>query len=120
MTESSYLIAWLVYLLAASGCLIIGWRMTKNIRWFGLQLFWRALFTALLLSPVYLNPEQNWLVPAYLVGSYDWILGKPERAQEAVEVIGFVFLFTFGVGIVDRIIRSRVESNTDTSQAEEA
>jgi len=102
---SGYVIAWLVYLLAAIGLVIVFWRMTKNITWRRTRRSLRAVAAAVLFTPINVQHDGLWLAPAYLVGLYDWILGHHDKAAEAGAYMLYAFVLMIVVILLESVLR---------------
>lgn len=95
---SSYVLAWLAYLASAILAQLVFWRMVRKLRPHALQLFLRALLAVILFTPVYSEARPDWLVPAWLYGGYDMILGQSKHASHAftnLAVAGIVMLLVW-------------------------
>lgn len=93
-SQNHYVLAWICYLISATGVCVVFMRMTRNIRFKGLRRFLRWSLVVLLYTPVYTIVDENWMVPAFLVGTYEYALGNYDIAQKA----GFSLLI--GIGVV--------------------
>lgn len=93
----NYLIAWITYLLSAAGLLVVFWRMTAKLSLTKIGVPLRALGVAVLLTPINIVESETWLAPAYLVGSYDWVLGNHERAMLALVSIAVAYAIALGL-----------------------
>lgn len=82
-TENQYLLAWLVYLFSATGFCLVFFRLTRNmpLAFFRRLIQWSLV--VLLYTPVYTSVSENWMVPAFLVGLYEYLLGNLDIAQKA-------------------------------------
>jgi hypothetical protein len=76
----SYTVAWLIYLLSATGCLIIFWRMTRGLRLRRSRRLLRISVAVVLLTPTTISGAGSWLVPAFLVAGYELALGNLDVA----------------------------------------
>ena len=105
MDLSGYVIAWLVYLLAAIGLVIVFWRITGNITWRRTRRSLRAVAAAVLFTPINVDHDGLWLAPAYLVGLYDWILGHHDKAAEAGTYMMYAFALMIVVILLESVLR---------------
>ena len=80
----NYWLFWLVYLLAASVFYTVFWRATRyfGTGWFTYML--RAVTVAVILTPWYINPQDNILAPALMVVMLDGITIGGEAAIRAI------------------------------------
>lgn len=100
---SSYVLAWLAYLVSAVLAQLVFWRMVRKLRPRALQLFLRALLAVILFTPVYSQARPDWLVPAWLYGGYDLILGQTRHASQALTnlaVAGIVMLLVWIIAVL--------------------
>lgn len=111
MDISGYILAWLVYLGAASGLVIVFWRMTRNIAWRRTRRGLRAMAAAVLFTPVNIGNEDFWLAPAYLVGLYDWILGNTDKAMQAGVYMAYAFVLMVAVILLEAVLRRLFDMN---------
>ncbi len=89
MTTTQYLGAWIVYLLAASGCLLVWFRMTRSLSAGYFKRLIRWLPAVLVFVPAFIKQDEPWLGPAFLTMLYDGISYGPEamlRTSEGVSV----------------------------------
>jgi hypothetical protein len=91
MTASSYETAWLIYLLAATGIILILWRLTRRWPLF-LRHACRISSIALLLTPYVSDPEKQVFAPAFLISLFGLAFGDPEQALNAAKPLGVVLL----------------------------
>ncbi|PIE43050.1 MAG: hypothetical protein CSA50_07120 [Gammaproteobacteria bacterium] len=97
--QNYYLLAWICYLISATGVCVVFLRITKNISYRGLRRFLRWSLVVLLYTPVYTIADESWMVPAFLVGLYEYALGNQDVAQKA----GISLLI--GIGIVLLLVK---------------
>lgn len=100
-----YLIAWAAYLSSALFLLLVFWRITKRLRPPKLRAGLRTLAVAVLLTPINIVESATWLAPAYLVGTYDWVLGNHERALLALTSIGVVYALALGLLLLSSTVK---------------
>lgn len=72
MIENDYLLAWGGYLLAALGCLLVWFRMTRWM-WRYLREPLRVLGTVLLFSPTIVDPAKDAFAPAIAITALDLV-----------------------------------------------
>lgn len=102
---STYLIGWCAYLVSALGLMVVFWRITAGLQNKAVQAPLRALAAVVLLTPINIVESDLWLAPAYLVGTYDWVLGNDERAQQALSYLGLAYASMLGVLLLEKIVR---------------
>ena len=114
----NYLIAWGVYLLSALGLLLVFWRMTIKLPPPKFRIALRTLAVVVLLTPINIVESDIWLAPAYLVGSYDWVLGNHERATLALVSIGVAYALALGLVLLSSTVKRilGIELNKGSSE----
>ena len=105
MEVSSYLMAWSAYLLSAVGLVFVFWRMTKNLKFRRTRRSLRSLVAVILFTPINIIEDSIWLAPAYLVGAYDWVLGKAENALEAGIYIAVAYILMMFLIMLESVMR---------------
>lgn len=70
MTEYDYLLAWNLYVLAALGCLLVGFALTSWL-WRWLRESLRVLLAVLLFTPTLVDPGNGLYAPALAVAALD-------------------------------------------------
>ncbi|MFK0571605.1 hypothetical protein [Endozoicomonas sp.] len=103
MTETQYLLAWVVYLTGATGCLLSLWFMVR--KWYPrLKRLLMMTFAILFFLPGIIYPEQDYLGPAFLISLYDGLsLGVDTmwRSGQAVAItagVAAIVAFLLPVG----------------------
>lgn len=107
MEAASYILAWCVYLVSATGLTSVFWRMTRNLTLRRTRRSLRTLVAVLLFTPININIDTSelWLAPAYLVGTYDWILGNQERAAQAGVFIAIAYMLMMVIIMLESVLR---------------
>lgn len=83
MIENDYLLAWAAYGIAALGCLLVWFRLTRWMwRWLCEPL--RVIMTVLLLTPTIVDPGKELFAPAIAITILDLLLGVGNNAWRAV------------------------------------
>ena len=67
METSDYIIAWLIYLLAASAMSWLSWKIAKKIFWIDLAYVMQVSFMAIIFTPWYVETNSNMLAPAIII-----------------------------------------------------
>ena len=70
-THEEYLMAWGVYLLAASGLLFAFWQVTRNFPGLFITRVMRVSLLVILFMPWFSYGEQKYLAPAFLVAGFE-------------------------------------------------
>lgn len=86
MTTQAYLLAWMLYLLAAGGLLVVAWRISRRWRPDALRIAALALAAAWLLTPALVEPgvPRETLAPAWIVLAFEWWDGGYAQAQRVL------------------------------------
>ena len=102
---ASYVLAWCVYLVSAIGLVCVFWRMTRAMKLRRTRRSLRALVAVILFTPINVGTHSYWLVPAYLVGVYDALLGHTEMALQAALYMAWAYLLMIGVILLESVMR---------------
>jgi hypothetical protein len=82
VSAEAYLLGWLVYLVALTGFLSLGWYTSRH--WpYALRHTARALVAALLLLPWSVSPDTQQWAPAWLVTLFDGLIQPDAHAGRA-------------------------------------
>lgn len=82
MTTNSYMIAWIIYLLAASVISLTAWHMTRRWPTVVRHLLCVVLLT-LLFTPYYSDPQQHKFAPAILICLFELVFGDSALGLKA-------------------------------------
>lgn len=105
MEGTVYVFAWLVYLLAALGIILVSWRMTRGLKLRRTRRTLRAVIAVILLTPINIGQHSSWLAPAYLVAAYDFALGDYQRAQIAGVYLCAAFVLLMLLILLESVLR---------------
>ncbi|WXL27840.1 MFS transporter [Ectopseudomonas mendocina] len=108
MTENDYLLAWGIYLIAAFGCLLVGFRMTSWM-WRYLREPLRVVVFVLLFSPTLVDPGQDKLAPSIAIAAMDLLLGVGSNAWRAIADLSMYGLIVFGLYLLFVMVRWPIE-----------
>ena len=104
MLFNTYVLAWLVYLASACGLQWVFARMTRRFpRHYGFRQLLRAIVAVILFTPVYSDLAVHWLVPAWLYGGYEAILGRGLESTQAFTGMAFagcLMLVVWGLDVL--------------------
>lgn len=73
MESGEYLTAWAVYLVAGIVFSFISWKFMKRVLWRELAYLFQSLLLAIIFTPWYVMPEQEFLAPAIIIFMLDFI-----------------------------------------------
>jgi len=101
----SYVLAWCVYLVSALGLVCVFWRISRGIKLRRTRRSLRALVAVIFFTPINIGVNGAWLAPAYLVGSYDWVLGRSDKAIEAGVYISSAYVLMIAIILLESVMR---------------
>ena len=111
---NTYVLAWLIYLGCACGLQWVFARLSgRLVKHYGFRQLLRAIVAVILFTPVYSRLADNWLVPAWLYGGYETILGQgldSARAFTGMAFAGCLMLIMWGLDLL-RVRRSGGEGS---------
>lgn len=67
METLDYIVAWLVYLVAAAALSWVHWKLAKKMFWLDLAYVMQGTLMAIIFTPWYVLPDQNILAPAIII-----------------------------------------------------
>ena len=105
MDGGSYVMAWCFYLISALGLTCVFWRMTRKLSLRRTRRSIRTFIAVCLFTPINIGAEGLWLAPAYLVGTYDWVLGQSEKALQAGLYISVAYVLMIGIILLESVMR---------------
>jgi hypothetical protein len=109
MTENDYILAWGVYAVAALGCLLVWFRITRRM-WRYLREPLRLLAAVLLFSPTVVDPgNEEVLAPAIAITALDLLLDVGTSVWRAVADLAMYGLFAFALYVLFVAIRWPLE-----------
>jgi hypothetical protein len=121
LLTNEYLLAWTAYGIAALGCLLVWFRMTRPMwRWLREPL--RLIVAVLLLTPTIVDPARELFAPAVAITALDVLLKVGNNAWRAVADLALYGLIAFALyaalvalrwPIERRLKRRRAESSAD-------
>lgn len=107
MLFNTYVLAWLAYLVSACGLQWVFARLTRRfIRHYGFRQLLRAMAAVILFTPVYSDLAVHWLVPAWLYGGYEALLGKALESTRAFTGMAFAACLMLVIWGLD-VLRAR-------------
>ena len=105
---NDYLLAWTIYGIAALGCLLVWFRVTRPLwRWLREPL--RLIVAVLLLTPTIVDPTRELFAPAVAITALDTLLKVGNNAWRAVADLALYGLIAFGLYAVFVALRWPVE-----------
>ncbi|MCU1716270.1 MFS transporter [Pseudomonas sp. 5P_3.1_Bac2] len=109
MSENDYLLAWGAYLLAALGCLLVWFRLTRWL-WRYLREPLRVVVMVLLFSPTVIDANQERFAPSIAIGAMDTLLGVGNNAWRAAADLSMYGLILFSLYLLFVVIRWPIEN----------
>lgn len=120
---NEYLLAWSAYGIAALGCLLVWFRITRPLwRWLREPL--RLIMTVLLLTPTIVDPTKELFAPAVAITALDLLFKVGNNAWRAVAdlalygLIAFI-LYALFAGLRFLIERRRLQGRADSAVDED-
>lgn len=108
LIANEYLLAWTVYAVAALGCLLVWFRMTRPLwRWLREPL--RLTVAVLLLTPTIVDPERELFAPAVAITALDMLFKVGTNAWRAVADLALYGLIAFALYAVIVALRWPIE-----------
>ena len=105
---NDYLLAWSIYGIAALGCLLVWFRVTRPLwRWLREPL--RLIVAVLLLTPTIVDPTRELFAPAVAITALDTLFKVGNNAWRAVADLALYGLIAFGLYAVFVALRWPVE-----------
>ena len=105
---NDYLLAWTIYGIAALGCLLVWFRITRPLwRWLREPL--RLIAAVLLLTPTIVDPTRELFAPAVAITALDTLFKVGNNAWRAVADLALYGLIAFGLYAVFVALRWPVE-----------
>jgi len=110
MTDSSYYLAWLIYIVACGGVSFLTWKLLKP--WIDLSVRHVIIpMLVILLTPYFSDPGKSRLAPAILTSLFEGLLGDKKIAMNALFAIGVLLVFWFLIVFALRFRRSSIPPN---------
>lgn len=113
MNEGNYVLAWVCYLLAAAGSMIVFWRMTRFIPYRAVKTMLQLLFATFILVPWYIHPGSEHLAPAFVITALEVFIRKAGPGEAAVFLELMLLLVFVGALVVE--IRDYIRGERATS-----
>ena len=102
LTHEEYLMAWSVYLLAASGLFFGFWQITRSLPWMFIKNVIRVSVIVFLFMPWFSYSDQEYLAPAFLIAAFEGLGQGSELWKRA----GMPLIFALSGAFVLTIIFS--------------
>ena len=110
MTLTQYLIAWSVYIFAATGCLAVWWKLTRPLN--ATFASWLRLWsTVAVLTPGFTSQEMTWMTPALPATLFDLLTFGPE----ALSRNGLILVASLLIATVIKLLFFRGSLNKKSS-----
>ncbi|WP_213876793.1 MFS transporter [Pseudomonas sp. dw_358] len=119
MTENDYLHAWAIYAVAALGCLLVWFRITRWMwRWLREPL--RVIGLVALVSPTMIDPAQEKYAPALAVTALDLVFKVGNNAWRTLSELLMYTMIALGVYLVFALLRWPFLSKANARRAAQA
>jgi len=113
MNEGNYFLAWIFYLLASLGSMLVVWRVFRFIPLQSIRKILQLLFATFILVPWYIHPDSEHMAPAYVISIFEVLIKKQDVGQ-ATYVLGGLLLLVLigssGISIRDHVRGKKSES----------
>lgn len=108
LIANEYLLAWSAYGIAALGCLLVWFRITRSMwRWLREPL--RLIMAVLLLTPTIVDPAKELFAPAVAITALDLVFKVGNSAWRAVADLALYGLIAFALYAVFAGLRFLIE-----------
>lgn len=108
MIENDYTFAWGLYVVAALGCLLVGFKLTGWMwRWLREPL--RVILAVLLFTPTIVDPVKDSFAPAIAITALDLAFKVGNNAWRAISDFAMYGMFAFALYIVFVLVRWPLE-----------
>lgn len=119
LLANEYLLAWTAYGIAALGCLLVWFRITRSMwRWLREPL--RLIVAVLLLTPTIVDPTKELFAPAVAITALDLLFNVGTNAWRAVADLALYGLIAFALYAVFVAVRWPIERRLRQRRAESA
>lgn len=119
LLANEYLLAWAAYGIAAFGCLLVWFRITRSMwRWLREPL--RLIVAVLLLTPTIVDPARELFAPAVAITAMDLLFKVGTNAWRAVADLALYGLIAFVLYAVFVAVRWPIERRLRQRRAESA
>lgn len=125
METSDYIIAWLLYLVAASAMSWLSWQFAKKLFWIDLAYIMQVTFMAIIFTPWYVEADGAILAPAIIIFVMDIVTIETVAGIRALVpmamamilgcIITIIFITTYRVRKVRRLLS--IKKNRRTRKA---
>jgi predicted membrane protein len=117
LLTNEYLLAWTVYGVAALGCLLVWFRITRPMwRWLREPL--RLIVAILLLTPTIVDPAEDLYAPAVAITALDLLFKVGSNAWRAVADLALYGLIAFALYGVFVAVRWPIERRMQQRKSE--
>ena len=105
MSDNEYLIAWACYLAGAVVMYALYCYLTRGIPWFEIRNLLRLPLAAVLFVPVYADPNQVYLAPAFIAALFDLANHEPGLGLRGIKLILFVMVVLLVLIVIESVLR---------------
>lgn len=118
MTEHDYFLAWGIYAIAAVGCLLVWFRLTRWM-WRYLREPLRVLALVLVATPTIVDPLKEEYAPAIAITALDLLVKAGNNVLQAASDLAMYGMFAFGLYLVFVLIRWPIMRASQARKAEQ-
>jgi signal transduction histidine kinase len=119
MTEHDYFLAWGIYAIAAVGCLLVWFRLTRWM-WRYLREPLRVLALVLLATPTIVDPLKEQYAPAIAITALDLLVKAGNNVLQAASDLAMYGMFAFSLYLIFVLIRWPIMRASRRRKAEQA
>lgn len=120
-TMENYIWGLVAYVLGVLLITPLLWRITRSLPWHPAKAFIRILVLVILLTPMIVDRQQNFLAPAWVVGVFELIQPQDGRNPEDVLtpiIVSFVLIYILDLAVWQLFRRRRAGAGSPATATE--
>lgn len=120
-TMENYIWGLVAYVLGVLLITPLLWRITRSLPWHPVKAFIRILVLVILLTPMIVDRQQNFLAPAWVVGVFELIQPQDGRNPEDVLtpiILSFVLIYLLDLAVWQLFRRRRAGAGSPATATE--